>query len=383
MFASLRSDILPIGIDVGNDAVKMVQLRRLPAGGDGSGQPGLAVIAAARRRFSDAARAKPETRLSEVPDLIRQLRDSAPFVGRRAVSAMPNPWIVFRTLRLPEGQPMNRAAIFDRLQPQLSAPPGECRLGIIPCGSVRQGNESAEEVLAFATPAEAIDRFLEALHRGGLTPEALDVEQSAAWRAFARSADVDAGDDRALLEMGECRSVLMIGRAGSLRFAKPMEIGSRQLDDAICRRLGLSADDARELRVRAGRAAAENAAGNDTVQTALADATRGLFEKLSASIVQCLRYYAMAFRGSPVRGLYLSGADSVDPHLIAAMQSVPLPLRTWNPFENIDIAPLRRADRRGTMGQWTVALGLALRGQLIAPAALAASPAEQPEAAHV
>ncbi|HEX4125714.1 MAG TPA: pilus assembly protein PilM [Tepidisphaeraceae bacterium] len=376
MFAAWKSDILPIGIDVGNDAVKMVQLRRLPAGeGAGAAAPRYAVIAAARRRFSDAARAQPESRLAELPQLIRQLRQSEPFIGRRAVPAMPSPWLVFRTLRLADGHPMNRAAIFDRLHPQLPAPPGECRLGIIPCGSVRQGSESAEEVLAFAAPIEAIDRFLEALHRGGLTPEALDVEQCAAWRAFARAADSESADDRALLEMGECRSVLMIGRGGTLRFAKPMEVGSRQLDDAICRRLGLSADDARELRVR-GHVGAEIGGGGETVQTALADATRGLLEKLSAGIVQCLRYYAVAFRGSPVRGMYFSGADSIDPHLLAAMQSVPLPMGTWDSFQNIDITPLRRADRRGTMGQWTVALGLALRGE--SPAA--AIP--EPEAAH-
>ena len=143
-----------------------------------------------------------------------------------------------------------------------------------------------------------------------------------------------------------------------------MEIGSRQLDEAICRRLGLTAADARELRLRSGATVADAGAGaGETVQTALADATRGLLEKLAGGIVQCLRYYAVAFRGSAVRGLYLSGADSIDPHLVSAMQSVPLPLRTWEPFRNIDITNVRVADRRGDMGQWAVALGLALRGE--------------------
>jgi Tfp pilus assembly PilM family ATPase len=149
-----------------------------------------------------------------------------------------------------------------------------------------------------------------------------------------------------------------------------MEIGSRQLDEAICRRLGLSHDDARELRLRSS--AGEGS--GETVQTALADATRGLVEKLSQGIVQCLRYYAVAFRGSAVRGLYLSGADSIDPHLVSAMQSVPLPLRTWDPFRDIDISAIRIADRRGTMGQWTVALGLALRGESFAPSETVTEP---------
>jgi type IV pilus assembly protein PilM len=371
MFDRFRSDILPLGIDVGNDAVKMLQLRRLPAQGT---EPQYAVVAAARRRFSESARAHPESRLEELPELIRQLRQAAPFVGRRAVVAMPSPWLVFRTLRLAEAQPMNRAAIFERLQPQLTAPPADCRLGIIPCGSVRQGNESAEEVLAFAAPAEAIDRLLEALHRAGLSADAVDVEQCAAWRAFARAAEDGADEDRAVLEIGENRSVLMIGRGGDLRFAKPMEIGSRQLDDAICRRLGLSPADARELRVRV--TTAESGGGGDTVQTALSDATRGLLEKLGAAVTQCLRYYAVTFRGSPVRGLYLSGAESIDPHLLGAMESVPLPLREWNPFHAIDISTIRHADRRGTMTQWTIALGLALRGETPQSAANPAAPAE-------
>ena len=200
-----RSDILPIGIDVGNDSVKMLQLR------PSSGRlwsilrgPHYAVVAAARRRFSDAARANPDTRLAEVPGLIRQLRQTAPFVGRRAVAAMPSPWLVFRTLRVAESQPINRAAIFERLQPQLSAPASQCRLGIISCGSVRQGSESAEEVLAFAAPAVGVDRFLEALHGGGLSPEALDVEQCAAWRALGpRDGGRGPAEDWAMLEMGE------------------------------------------------------------------------------------------------------------------------------------------------------------------------------------
>jgi Tfp pilus assembly PilM family ATPase len=263
---------------------------------------------------------------------------------------------------------MNRAAIFERLQPQLTAPPAQCRLGIISCGSVRQGSESAEEVLAFAAPADGVDQFLEALHGGGLSVGALDVEQCAAWRALGRiTAGSDPAEDCAMLEIGECRSVLLLGRGTTLRFAKPMEIGNRQLDEAICHRLGLTPDDARELRLCSG--AGEGA--GETVQTALADATRGLVEKLSQGIVQCLRYYAVAFRGSSVRGLYLSGADNIDPHVVSAMQSVPLPLRTWDLFRDIDISAIRVADRRGTMGHWTVALGLALRGESVTSSEIA------------
>src|SRR3954462_815799 len=93
MIRLTRSQVKPIGIDVGSDSVKMLQVETI-------GQT-LSVVAAARQAIPPAAREKPEMRLAFASDLIKQMLRHGKFVGRKAIVALPREILHVKNLRMP------------------------------------------------------------------------------------------------------------------------------------------------------------------------------------------------------------------------------------------------------------------------------------------
>src|SRR5687768_7149354 len=92
-----RSQVQPIGVDLGADSVRMLQL-------EVSGRA-LSVRAAARRELPEEARLDPERRLPAAADLVRQMLRQHGFVGRSVVAAMPREIVHVKNLRLPKIPP--------------------------------------------------------------------------------------------------------------------------------------------------------------------------------------------------------------------------------------------------------------------------------------
>src|SRR4051812_19573665 len=93
MIRLTRSQVQPVGLDIGSDSIKMMQVET-------DGQT-LSVVAAARESIPPAAREKPELRIPAVADLVRQMFRRGRFVGRRVVVALPREILHVKNLRMP------------------------------------------------------------------------------------------------------------------------------------------------------------------------------------------------------------------------------------------------------------------------------------------
>src|SRR5688572_2146892 len=93
MFRLTRSQFLPIGLDIGRSALKMIQLEVV---GDG-----VSVHAAAREEFPPEARSDAKLRMSLAAPMVRKLLKSGGFAGRRATVALPRDLVHVKNFRLP------------------------------------------------------------------------------------------------------------------------------------------------------------------------------------------------------------------------------------------------------------------------------------------
>src|SRR5207249_1734494 len=100
MIRLTRSQVQPVGLDLGSDSIKMLQVETIGGGKEG-GQQTLSVLAAAREPVPAAAREKPELRLAASGDVIRQMFRHGKFAGRRAVVALPREMLHVKNLRMP------------------------------------------------------------------------------------------------------------------------------------------------------------------------------------------------------------------------------------------------------------------------------------------
>jgi type IV pilus assembly protein PilM len=371
MLRLTRSQVQPIGLDIGCDSIKMLQLETV-GGSLPINRPAaqtLAVVAAAREQIPQAALEKPELRLPLACDLIHQMFRHGRFAGRRVVVALPREILHVKNLRMPLiPQHELTAAVQFEARNIFPFDTDQAHVQVLPAGEVRQGIDVRQEVIVLAARHEDVNNYLEQLHRCGVTVDSIDVEACALYRAqerFIRRRE-DEQDVHVLVDVGYRRSNVVIGRGREISFIKPIDIGSMQLHEAVSRKLGISGDEARALRRRlieaAPGAASTDLIKKDPVRQAVFDATRSTMEELGREIGLCLRYYSVTFRGQRPGKLRLFGGEAADPLLLGVLNaSLGIPVEAGRPLYSVDTSRLTAADRMGFMSEWAMAFGLGLK----------------------
>ena len=362
-----RSQVQPIGVDLGADSVRMLQVEVVGRG--------LAVRAAARRELPEEARQSPELRVPVAVDLVRQMLRQHGFVGRAIVTAMPREIVHVKNLRLPKIPPaeLDAAVQFEaaNLFPFDTA---AAHVRYLQAGEVRQGNDTKQELLVLAARHDETDAFVEQLHRSGCVIASLDFEPCAVYRSverFIRRRE-DEQEVFVLVDVGYRCAQVIIGRGREMTFFKTIDVGGRALSEAVARKLEISADEARDLRRRVAHETTAGAApsslepsdarANGAVRQAVFDATRGLIDELAREVSLCLRYHSVTFRGHRPAKVRLIGGEACDPQLLAILAAaLPIPVEPFRPLYSVDTARMPAAERRGRLSEWTVALGMGLK----------------------
>lgn len=359
MIRLTRSQVQPIGLDLGLDSIKMLQLEVLE-------QPrGLSVVAAAKQPLPEEIRTQPELRLPVAMDLVRQMLRDGAFHGRRIVTCLPREIVHVKNIRLPiMPQAEIESAVEFEARNVFPFDTDQATLRYLPAGEVRQGSDTKLEVIALAARNEEITAFVEQLHRCGCVIESIDFEPCALYRGverFIRRRE-DENEVSVLVDIGSRRSQVIIGKGREINFFKPVDIGSRQLQQAVARKLGITEDEARTLRRRLLEPADPATAPNDPVRQAVHDATRGTIEELGREISLCLRYYSVTFRGQRPAKLRVVGGEASDPQVLAILaDTLPVPVEPGRPLLSCNTSSMKQSERRSNMSEWAVAFGLGLK----------------------
>jgi len=365
MWSLKRPNIQPIGLDLGHDSVKLMQLEVCKSVKGRS----LSVVAAAKQAIPEEARKNPARRVELAAPVIERLLAQQPFVGRKVVATLPRELLHVKHFRLPLLPPDELEAAVKR--EALTVFPfdiEDARIEYLPAGEVRQGNQARQEVMVLAAKNADIDTYLQQLDRCGVVVAALDSEITGIFRAFERFVRRrdDERDVQMVIDIGARRTQVIICKGRDISFYKPVEIGGLHLLDAISRKLAITVDEARALRQRLLESEEPSdgpiAAKRDPVRQAVLDSTRSVAEELSQELSMCLRYFTVTFRGHrPIR-VRLVGGEATDPQLQSIIQSsLNISVEAGRPLWSVDTARMRPADRSGAMSQWTLAMGLGLR----------------------
>jgi type IV pilus assembly protein PilM len=389
MFRLNRPQIQPIGVDIGHDSVKMLQLE--------AREQSLVVYASARRMLDvDGAaggQSSPAELISpQAAQAVRELLSGGNFAGRTAIVALPRHVLHVKNLRLPPMPPGELASVIDfEARGVFPFDTAEAHVEFLVAGEVRQGTDVRQEVVVLAARNADVDRFVEQLHRTGLVIDSLDVEPCALYRTvdrFVRRRE-DEQEVHVLVDVGTRCTQVLIGKGRDISFFKAIEMGGADFNSAVSRKLGIRCDEARALRRRLSEQGDDE--HPDTVRLAVLDASRGAMESLTREVSLCLRYHSVTFRGQRPLKVRVSGGEGGDGQLLAMLHSVlGIPVEPSRPLFNMDCTAMRGFEPRKPSGEWAVAMGLGLKRSAgrFAPmdgtpraAAPAAPPAPSPAAA--
>jgi type IV pilus assembly protein PilM len=362
-----RSQIQPIGLDLGLDSIKMLQLEVLRKSSAPDAAPAeLRVVAAGKQTLPEEARLNPQRRAIVSAEIIQRMLSQQPFVGKRVVATLPREIVHVKNLRLPV-MPLGEieAAVLKEAGSLFQFDINEAAVQFLSAGEVRQGNQTQQEVIVLAVKRAQIDQYLEQLEKCSVVVASLDTEITGLFRAFERFIRrvEDQQEVQMLVDIGAQRTQVIISRGRNVSFCKVLEIGGLHLLDAVGRKLGITLDEAKALRQRLLESgAAVDGKSRDPVRQAVFDATRSVAEELGRELAMCLRYYSVAFRGHRPSRVRLVGGEAADPQLHAIFKSsLSVAVEAARPLFSVDCGQMRASDRGGAMSIWALAMGLGLR----------------------
>lgn len=356
----------PVGIDLGWNGIRLIQLRR---GGSGLRLVGRAELTGDQARLLDVD-----------PDVagrrIRAAKRSGGLRGRACSVALPRGVVNVQSLRMPvmSDDELREAVAFEAAD----------RMGVeraeLECDVIRTGvtpGEGREEVMMVAALRSDLDPWLERLAAAGLRPIGLEPGFTALGRWCGRRLRraVDADDARLVCEVGGSGATVMLLQGGRPVLVKALPVGGDAFDEAVRERLSVSPEAASEI--RAARLVDPLARGSE-VDRAVFEAVRPRMAELVRETVLCLRYAGVTFRGVPPSRVVLTGEHAREPRLrelLSEACDLPVELDLGDPADGDLVAKLvgangeRCDDAAARLSRWAVAAGVALRG-LVVPAGI-------------
>jgi type IV pilus assembly protein PilM len=376
----------PIGLDIGHNFIKMIQLAV-----DGEHT---SILAADKVRVDAGINGDEGARRSFVISAIKQMLSRSKFRGQNVVSCLPNDKLKITSLRLAE-------TVTDEIEQALKKEAGR-RFGLdlkddvinyLVAGNVQYGDEIKNELILFAASDETIRKHIEMLEESQLTPVAIDTVPCALFRCFEKSRRREEDKEQTIVfvDVGSQFTTVVFGRGREISFIKLIPIGGEKFNREIASKLGVSIDEAEILREKLqiesatksvtgnnmskpsprgrDRAVSILQAGQDgntldiSTRAVMVDAIGAAAEELAKEISLCLRYYTVTFRGELVERAVFSGGEAYEGILLSVLRRhLTAKVEVAQPLKGLNISNVKFDSNRRLLCEWSVAVGLSLKG---------------------
>jgi type IV pilus assembly protein PilM len=345
-----------IGIDVGAASIKLVQHHR-----DGR-------ATALKEMLPVNAPQGGDDYHETVRRLLIEARREGLFAGHEVVTSVPDEVMRYKSMRLP---PMPeeelKPAVQWEVQQRLQGEGESLTVDFLDAGDVVQGEERRRELVVMAAETGFVESHLEAVKSAGFEPVAIEASPVALARCLggAEPADPTA---QVVVDVGHCRTRVLIMRRGEVQFFKPIDIAGRQFTERIVQHLEVTEQEARELRARQpypleSTSGYEHEGAMQRVQHRVYDTLRPVIEELARELDLCLRYYSVTFRGHRPEQLALVGGEAHQPWVAPMLADVArMAVTTVEPLDE-SASGTDGPDRPASRPEWAEAAGLAWRGQ--------------------
>ncbi len=345
--------VQPIGLDIGRNMLKMVQVAVC--------EDRLRLLAARRLPVDPNVAWDTREGRTVLALAIRQVLASGDFRGRKVISALPIDRLRITSVRLAEAEAFQAdKALRREASERFGLDPEEDSINYLFAGSVRQGDELKSEYILLAADSQTVRSHIALLEEARLIPASIDAPPCALFRSFERTMRRHEDQEKTIIfaEVGHGYTTVVFGRAGEICFIKQIPIGTGHFDKEIASSLDIAVADAELLRFKLQRDEPVDA----TTRRHAVDALNAMAEQMASEISLCLRYYTVTFRGKRVERAVVAGGGACEQVLLDV-------LRRHLSVE-IEIAePLRGFDFRKGGGDWqersadlTLAVGLSLKG---------------------
>ncbi len=300
----------PIGVDMGDDSLKIVQLRET--------REGISLIAGGSENRPADVRAGSADWQRWAIEALKRLTDNGEFQGREVVSAMPASKVFIDHIKMPKTDVGKlEDAIFSKIKQKLTFEPDDAVIKYIPT--------EEDNVLVIAVERKIIDRHLAIYEKANLQIKSIAVWPAALTNSYTRffgrrKTDVEAIVMLTCIEANHTNVVIC--RAKRLLFARSIPIGAKQLDS------------------------------DETIT------------RLVSELAECRRHFGSMHREGQIERLIFLSGQAVDRDICTTIaKQLEMPAQMGDCLAAVKMAnPYRyQIDRRNCQVNWATAFGLSLQ----------------------
>lgn len=338
----------PIGIDIGSRSVKLVQFTA----------DGTRLLDASRCDLPGYDDKVEEEQLdAQLVEALTRAREGRAFKNRDAVVCLSDRQLFLQNIRVPKAEQAElERTIQQEAAGRVPFPVADTEIRYVEAADIRQGDALMREVILMACHRPVLERLLSVIERAGLRPIAVDVEPAALIRTYSSQfrREQDRGTRVMYVHVGYGSTLVVIAQDDDLLFVKYVELGGKQFDESVARRLKMDIGESSALRRHNGDRRSDRQ--DPEITRSVADATRPAVERLAGELSMCVRYHSVTFRGRPLERVVLGGGEASELLLEALGRRVGLEGELSDPFRMYP-----RSGKTGRTGSWDVSAGLALR----------------------
>ena len=350
----------PMGLEIGLDCVRMIQLSYR--------DDQFFVECAERRPLEPGLDPAGPLYQKQLLGAIREIRDHGRFSGQEVIFCLPGDRLRIKSMRLDSIDPESlEKMIYSDTMKRFGLNHQQDEIRWLIAGNVFQGEEIKNEVIFFGMDREELTTHLDILQEARLYPVSVDAMPCALFRSFQRSLRREEDQEvvSVLVDLGTRYTTVIIARGKVIVFVKQIPLAGDHLNEAIA--LALKVDVAESMRLVQSLQESSESRDDTMTKQAVNDAMRSIIEDLAREISLCFKYYAVTFRGQRPTEMVFAGGNMYESALMEALsRQLNVTIRIAEPLRGFDLSRAtfdRRPNPR--MGEWAVAVGLALKYQTV------------------
>jgi len=225
--------------------------------------------------------------------------------------------------------------------------------------SVDEAGAVSRRIVLAAAYRDSIDRYLEAFRVAKIELHGIDLEAFALLRAIgpaAARADGEVAPALVAVSLGHDRSTLAISDGAVCEFTRVLEWGGGKLETAIALDLGVTPEEAVELKLGASLEPDPDATEDPRV-TAAREAIKRELQKLARELVASLQFYQTQPGSLAISKILITGGTSRIPGLAEELERLTrVGVRRADPLEHVSATDDLKS--RDDLASLSIAIGL-------------------------
>jgi type IV pilus assembly protein PilM len=341
---------LAVGLDIGSNSVKLVQLKERKGGFSLSawGQAPLPPEAIVDGALMNS---------SAIVDAVRQLVADQRIKTKEVAIGVRGHSVIIKKIQLPR---MSQEELDESIQWEAEQYiPFDVKDVNIDTQILTPAGDAAQmDVLLVAAKKDMINDYTSVCAEAGLTVTVVDVDAFAVQNAYEANYEPAPGETVVLINVGAAVSNINIIANGITTFTRDITMGGNAFTEEIQKQLNISYDEAEALKV--GGQGETDAVVPQEVERVI----QGVADQTAGEIQRSLDFYAATAADNRIARVFLSGGTARIPALFKVIEArAGVPVDLLNPFKAIDIDHKRfdAAAVQNAAAAAAVAVGLALR----------------------